>query len=308
MPYRKKLLFALGSLVFAAAFFLATRTSASEPPKRILSLAPAATEILFDIGLGESVIAVTKYCTWPPEAREKPSVGDMMNVNMEVVVGLMPDLVVVSNMNEHLIAQLEALGCKTISVGQDDFEEICDSMIAVGEACGVAGGAKARVGELRASVRAITATVGGTSPSVLVVVGRDMSDSSLKNLYVAGTRSFYNDLLTEANARNALVSDVRYARLSREGLLRLDPDIVIELVGEHGSASPEASFIQGQWRGLDDLRASQNDIAVVRGDFAMRAGPRYPQILEAFIDAIHNGKRDIDERDYATSRDNHVDR
>ena len=54
-------------------------------PQRSLSLAPAATEMLFDLGLGDRVIGVTEYCTWPPEAKSKTNVGDMMHVNMEVL-------------------------------------------------------------------------------------------------------------------------------------------------------------------------------------------------------------------------------
>lgn len=291
------------SFASIAVFMLllsAAQIDAAESPRRILSLAPASTEILFDLGLGDRVVAVTKYCKWPPETSEKQNIGDMMNVNMEVVMGLAPDLVAISNMNEHIRAPLEALGYKTVTVGQDDFAEICESMLKVGEACGIPERAEQRVEELKASVREISeaAARGSSSPRVLIVVGRDISDSSLKSLYVAGKMSFYNDLLTEANARNAFDSDVRYAQLSREGLLRLDPDIVIELIGEHGTVDAETPFILGQWRAFDDLRASAENVAVMRGDFALRAGPRYPLLLKAFIDAIHNGERDIDEVDY----------
>jgi iron complex transport system substrate-binding protein len=264
-------------------------------PKRILSLSPAATEILFDLGLGDNVVGVTEYCSWPPEVKSKTNVGDMMHVNMEVVVSLMPNLVLISNMNEHIKPQIEALGYPVTVVYQDDFGQICESMTRVGEACGISGAAKKRVSELRRAVKDFSVRARRSpQPRVLVVVGRDVGDSSFKKIYVAGELSFYQDLLAESGAKNAFEGRVPYAAISMEGLLRLDPDIIIELIGEHGMTNVGTPEIMSQWRGLSDVRAaSLGNVAVIRGDFSFRAGPRYPLILESFASVIHDGIREI---------------
>jgi iron complex transport system substrate-binding protein len=279
-----------------AALNFTSRAMAAEP-LRILSLAPAATEIIFDLGLGDSVIGVTEYCSWPPEAKSKTNVGDMMHVNMEVVLSMNPDLVVISNMNEHEKKQLEALGCKVAVVYQDDFGQICDSMLRVGEACGVPDAAEKRVEELRGAVRTLSAGLPrGGDRRVLIVVGRDTDDSSFKKVYVAGARSFYEELLDDAGAVNAFSSDFPYAGISTEGLLRLDPDIIIELVGEHGMTGVDTGTILAQWENMGDLRAARDgSVAVIRGDFTLRAGPRYPLILESFARIIYEGVREIKE-------------
>ena len=262
-------------------------------PERILSITPAGTEILYYLGLGCRVVGVTKYCNWPPEARTVPSLGDMMHVNLETVMGLMPDLVLVSNMNLEAGEQIEALGFRTVTVYQDDFDKICDSTLRVGRECGVEEAARLRVEELREAVREKTVSPGASPPSVLVVVGRDTSEDVLRQVYVAGRGSFYEDLLTSAGAVNAFPGDAAYARVSREGLLRLDPDVVIELVGEHGTDVPTERIIS-QWEEAADIRAVRNgEISVIRGDFTLRAGPRYPQILDAFIKVIHGGAREV---------------
>ncbi|MDR3165382.1 MAG: helical backbone metal receptor [Synergistaceae bacterium] len=281
----------------AAAVLCSAKHAASGEPVRILSLAPAATEIIFDLGLGDKVIGVTEYCNWPPEAKSKTNVGDMMHVNMEVVVSMQPDLVAVSNMNEHMKNQIEALGYKVIVVYQDNFGQICDSILRVGEVCGIPDIAKKRIEELRENVRVISAGLPrGKDQSVLIVVGRDSDDASFKKIYVAGPRSFYEELLSDAGAKNAFSGDLPYAGLSLEGLLRLDPDIVIELVGEHGMVGVDSKLILAQWKNLSDLRAAQNgSVAVIRGDFTLRAGPRYPLILESFAKIIHEGLREIEE-------------
>ncbi|MDR1138028.1 MAG: helical backbone metal receptor [Synergistaceae bacterium] len=266
-------------------------------PLRILSLAPAATEIIFDLGLGGSVVGVTEYCNWPPEAKSKDNIGDMMRVNMEVLISMRPDLVVVSNMNEHLKEQIEALGYKVAVVYQDSFEQICVSMLRVGEACGVPDAAQKRVEEIREVVRGLSAGFAGQRDKrVLIVVGRDADDASFKKVYVAGLRSFYEELLEDAGASNAFTEDLPYAALSLEGLLRLDPDIIIELVGEHGMTGADSRSILAQWKNLTDLRAARDgNVAVIRGDFTLRAGPRYPLILESFAKIIHEGVREIEE-------------
>jgi iron complex transport system substrate-binding protein len=264
-------------------------------PERILSLTPAGTEILYALGLEDKIIGVTMYCSWPPEAKSKKNIGDMMHINMEVVVSMNPDLVVISNMNEHLKGSLETMGYPVVIVYQDNFEQICDAIIRVGEVCGVEETAQKKVIELRASVIDISARSKTGDPlRVLVIVGRDVDDLSFKKLYIAGNRSFYNDLLKESGVRNAFTQDVAYSQISLEGLLRIDPDIVIELVGETGMTNLESSAIIAQWKSLKDLRASREDrVALIRGDFTLRAGPRYPLILDAFSRVIRGGERII---------------
>ncbi|MDR1471426.1 MAG: helical backbone metal receptor [Synergistaceae bacterium] len=296
MEYSRKFLTAA---LFAAGIALAVPAGrahgAADAPARVLSITPAATEILYSLGLGDRVAAVTRYCNWPPEAKSKPVIGDMMNVNLEMLAALDPDLVLISNLNEHLSARIKAMGYKTVVVYQDNFDQICKSILDVGEACGVSDAARAKVGELRGAVEALKGSVpSGTPPRVLIVVGRDPADDELKRLYVAGAQSFYDDLIRESGAVNALDSDVQYLQVSREGLLRLEPDVIIDLIGEHGTADVSTERIQGQWSSIPDLRAAaEKNVSIVRGDFSLRPGPRYPLLLDAFIRAIWGGEREI---------------
>jgi iron complex transport system substrate-binding protein len=281
-------------LTAMASLFAASNPSLASAPRGILSLAPAATEILFDLGLGDRVIGVTEYCTWPPEAKLKTNVGDMMHVNLEALVSMNPEIVAISSMNAHIQSQIEALGYPVVVVGQDSFEEVLDSMIRVGDVCGISEVARKRAAGLKETVDAISMKPGDEKKRVLVVVGRDMGDTSFKKVYVAGPRSFYDDLLTRSAAVNAYPDDLPYASVSQEGLLRIDPDFIIELVGEHGMTNVDTESILAQWGKIKDLRAARSgSVAVIRGDFTFRAGPRYPLILEAFKEAIHEGAREI---------------
>ncbi|MDR1020465.1 MAG: ABC transporter substrate-binding protein, partial [Synergistaceae bacterium] len=202
--------------------------------------------------------------------------------------------------NAHIESQLKALGYPVVVVGQDSFEEVLGSMLRVGEACGIQDAAADRAEALRWVVDSLSRKPGGKGggkpPRVLVVVGRDTDDASFRKVYVAGPRSFYEDLLRRSGAANAFPDDVPYAGVSQEGLLRMDPDLIIELVGEHGMTGVETGSILAQWKKVKDLRAAQSgNVAVIRGDFTFRAGPRYPLVLEAFKRAINDGAREIRE-------------
>ncbi|HYA87325.1 MAG TPA: helical backbone metal receptor, partial [Nitrospirota bacterium] len=84
------LLFSLSMLntCFAAEY--------ASPPKRIVSLAPSMTEILFALGLGDNIVGVSTFCDYPEEAKKKPKIGGMSNPSLEAVLSLKPDVVVMT--------------------------------------------------------------------------------------------------------------------------------------------------------------------------------------------------------------------
>ena len=81
------------------------------PPRRIVSLVPSVTEILFAIGAQDVLVGVTDFCDYPPEARKKPSVGGMVAPSLETIVALKPDLVVATSAGngEAVFTQLDRL-------------------------------------------------------------------------------------------------------------------------------------------------------------------------------------------------------
>ena len=86
-------------IVIALVAGLAHSAYAGEPampPKRIVSLAPSMTEILFALGLGDHIAGDTIFCDYPEEAKKKSKIGGMSNPSLEAVISLKPDLVVVT--------------------------------------------------------------------------------------------------------------------------------------------------------------------------------------------------------------------
>lgn len=283
-----------------AALALAACASTACASMRILSLAPPATEILFHLGLGEQVIGVTQYCDWPPEAAELPKFANMMNISVEAVAKMRPDLIVLSDMNEAQAKPLADFGMNTAIIRQQSFADICEAMEELGRLCGVEATADASVRELRAEYDAATVPPADSPPRVLIVVSRDAPGSEFRKLYAAGRSSFYSELIERAGCVNALESKSAYEGLSREGVLRIDPDIIIELLGAHGPDTPDEATAISAWNAFDDLRAAREGrVSFITGGFAMRAGTRLPALLRAVVMCARDGARYVREEDAA---------
>src|SRR3954451_17757151 len=96
-----------GVLMRSLILFLSMVIAVSAQPQRIVSTSPSITETLFALGLGDRVVAVSQHCHYPPEANAKPRVGSYLKPNVEVIVGLRPDLVIIQSDAGDAAAQLE---------------------------------------------------------------------------------------------------------------------------------------------------------------------------------------------------------
>ena len=94
-------------------------------PQRIISIAPSNTEILFALGLADKIVAVTDYGDYPPEAKDKPSVGGYSTPSIEEIVALSPDIIIATSVHEDkVIPQLEAKGLTVIALDSNTLDEV----------------------------------------------------------------------------------------------------------------------------------------------------------------------------------------
>ena len=126
-------------------------------PQRIISLAPANTEILFALGLGDRVIGVTTYCNYPPEAMEKPKIGDFSAPNLEEVVAMAPDLILASNLHkDKVIPQFEAKGLPIFALSPGTTDEILEAISMVGKITGKDKAAADLVKNMQNRIKTVT--------------------------------------------------------------------------------------------------------------------------------------------------------
>lgn len=256
---------------------------------RIVSLSPNLTEILFELGLGARVVGVTRFCDYPPGAARLPRVGGFFDASIEAIVFLAPDLVVLLPAHERVRDALEEVGIGCLEVGNETIGDILASISLIGARCGVSENAAAMRAELERRLVAVRElTAGVESPAVLVVVSRDYL-AAPAGVWAAGRGTFYDELLEAAGGRNVLVSGApAYPQLSREGLLRLDPDVIIEIVADADKRGLSPDGIAGDWRALARLRAvAAGRVIVITRDHAAVPGPRFVQLLDEFVAALH---------------------
>lgn len=288
-------------IIICALFIIfVTALSAAAYPKRIISLAPSGTEILYALGQEKNIVGVTTFCDYPPQARKKPKVGGYSGINLEMLVSKKIDLVVLSDIHMSYTPQLDKLGIKYVVVHQDNLNDAYKSIEDIGAACGQQKHAAAIVRKIRSELAAIQAkTKGLKRPRVVLSVSRELSDPRINMFYSAGRRTFYNDLIEMAGGTNVVTSTKSmYQRVSQEGLLQLNPDVIIDITGErtfyHASAPTNLNkifskkYLINQWMSCRDINATKNKrVYVFDGTIYLRPGPRMPFILKHFAKAIH---------------------
>lgn len=290
---KKTVLFLLLILIFAQTAFAA--------PKNIISLSPVGTEILFALGQGDKITGVTKYCDYPPQAKKKPRVTNYFDgLNPEALITRKVDLVVVSDIQELTIPRLQKLGIKYVVVKQATITDIFDSILAVGKLCGAEKKAQALVAQIQSELNEIRQkTAKYPKPSVVISVSRELSEPAVRGFYAAGNATFYNNLLEAAGGKNSVKSRYsNYARISQEGLVSLNPQVIFDIVGDKTSYHDdlkEADLnklfdkkkLKRQWMSSNVTAAKTGQIYIFDGTVFLRPGPRMAEIARAFARALH---------------------
>jgi iron complex transport system substrate-binding protein len=252
---------------------------------RIVSLAPSITESLFELGLGDRTVGVTRYCLYPPEARTKPQIGGYYDPNFEAVAALRPDLVITLTEHADVRSELGKLGLSTLTVDHTTVEGILRSFLQIGRACACPEKAAALHDRLSSRLRKVAErTSGRPPPRVLISVGRMSGDASTGRMTVCGRKGFFDELIVLAGGRNAFERDIDFPALSAEGVLELHPDVIVDLwpdLKEKG-LSPDA--VRQEWKKIPGLAAR---VSVIGEDYAMIPGPRIVLLLEDLVRALH---------------------
>ncbi|GJL49805.1 MAG: ABC transporter substrate-binding protein [Nitrospirales bacterium] len=250
-------------------------------PKRIISLAPSITEILFAIGLNDEIVGVTEFCDYPERAKEKTVVG-YTQPNIELVVSLQPDLILApkSFMRADLLKKLEQLKIPTFILEPHTVEEIMAHMKLLGRMVGRSEAANEHTTTLRKNIAVLSNSLKGKNrPSLLYVLNSEP-------LITVGPGSFIHHLIELAGGRNvAEQATTPYPRLTMEEVLRQNPDILLFPIGQ-SEGIPQAE--QDQWKRWTTITAvKEHKLYQVQSDLLNRPGPRIIEGLKQLVRFLH---------------------
>ncbi|MCQ2295093.1 MAG: ABC transporter substrate-binding protein [Bacteroidales bacterium] len=200
-------------------------------PTRIVSVSPAATEIIFALGGEQLLVGRTDFCNYPPEASSIESIGGITNLNIEKVASLKPDLIITASMvSEQTVSTLQKLGIPVVSVlEKEHLEDLYANIERIGQLIGKPQAADSLNQALQQQMGNLHKPTADPVPSIYYVIGFGSGGN-----YTAGGNTFINELLTYAGARN-IAADIQGWNYSLEALMAADPDYVI--VRQEDSAS-----------------------------------------------------------------------
>lgn len=262
-------------LAFAAALVACRRGAKSGGvAQRIVSVSASTTEALFAIGAGARVVGRSRYCDYPPEALSLPSIGGYTDPSLEAILGLRPDLVVGARgpLGVGFVRTLEDRGIATWFPETESFEQILAMIEGLGTRTGTDG--MKVTSAMRARRSAIEgALANAPRPRVLLVFEK-------KPISVAGPSSFPDEMLRLAGGANALSEGSRYATISLEKALALDPDVVLD--AEMG-ATPTP--FDATWNALRAIR--EHKVVRLADERVLRPGPRVLDGVATIAQALH---------------------
>jgi iron complex transport system substrate-binding protein len=186
---------------------------------------------------------------------------------------------------------LADLGLALFVVDHRSLDGILDSFRALGGRCGIEERARALVREFHALLKqAEQRAKGKPRPSVLITVGREIGSGSLGQVYAAGTGSFYDPLIERAGGTNACREGAtRFPALSAEGILRMNPDVIVELVPDFEEKGLTREAVFREWRkAVPHVRAVKNGrLHVFTEDYTVIPGPRLVLLVERLAEVLH---------------------
>ena len=251
----------------------------SQPAARIVSLAPANTEIAYAIGAGDKMVAGTSYDDYPKEAESLPKVGDFANPSVEKIASYEPDLVLAAGgIQAGLRGKLEKLGMQVFVVDPTSYDGVIATITALGKLAGTSDQAATVAAQMTKAKDEVQAKVGSlTKASTFLEIYS-------KPLMTAGSGTFIDDMITLAGGTNiGATAGSGFPNFSTEVLAKDDPAVYI---ADSGSMSKPGDIKTRA--GFADLTAVKDgQVYVIDDNLIARPGPRLAEGLAQLAQMIH---------------------
>jgi iron complex transport system substrate-binding protein len=256
-------------------------------PRRIIALAPSTAEIVCELGAADRLVAVGRYCVYPPALAQLPKIGGLRDPDLESILAFQPDLVMVRGRSEALDQLCRG---QSIRVYNDPTETLADIERAVqeiGDLLGLPARAAAVVSTMRADLAAVRRAVEGRSRPRVLFTSRN--PDQLADIYSVGKGSYLDELITLAGGENIFGDqDIAYPLVSLEEILARQPDVIIEsLFGQPDEPGLHETVV-AQWRAVGPIPAAASGrIHIVTADYVTVPSPRVVRMAADLVAILH---------------------
>ncbi len=273
MKYRKAILSTLFVLIFSIQLFSI----------RVVSLSPSITEIIFKIGHGDSIVGNTKFCNYPIQACSIKKIGGYLDINMEMIIDLKPDLIF--HYPEHL-SRLNKLRkfIRLVQVSHKNISDLLESIRIISRELNDISSGKALIRHINEKFDEIKKKkkIPGRK-TVMIVIGRD--PGQLKNITIIGRGDFLNEIIHISGGKNAYEGSISYPSVSIESIIKMNPDLILEF--SFLKNAPDEESIKKIWKKFPLIKAVRNaNIRIIKDDYWVRPGPRIGNIAESLYEML----------------------
>jgi iron complex transport system substrate-binding protein len=256
------------------------------PPKTVVSLTPATSELMFALGDGDKLVGRTDSDDYPPAVADVPIVATFEGVQTEKVVAAAPDLVIAGGngfTHQDDIDQLRNLKIPVLVVYADDVPAVLADINLVGNVMGASDAAKTMTDAIQARFDDVTSAVAGLdTPRTFYELGMDTA------IYAPAPNSFVADMVTLAGGTAITTSDPSSFSISLESLVNQDPEVIVLGDAQYGTC-PDAVAKRSGWKTMTAVK--DGAIRPVFDTIVTRPGPRIGDGLAALALAIHPDAR-----------------
>jgi iron complex transport system substrate-binding protein len=252
------------------------------PPKKIVSLAPNITEILFSLGLDQEIVGVSIHCNFPEKVKSRVRVGSYISLDFEKIVSLKPDLIIATGAGNtrDMVERLERLGFPTYVIFPKNFEDVTRSIGHLGKLVGREKEGEEIVKEMkRRRQRVVELTRGLPRPRVFLQIGE-------APIVTVGKNSFADDLIRLAGGDNVAGNEREmYPRFGMEEILKISPEVILI-----SSMNPSGNYqkVLREWSRWRTIPAVKNGrIHLIDSDLIDRPSPRIIEGLEEMARLLH---------------------
>jgi iron complex transport system substrate-binding protein len=276
------ILFAHGAAARTVVDHLGRTVSVPDNPRRVVSLAPSITEIVFALEQGHRLKGATVYSDYPQAAKRLPRVGSYVYLDLEKIVALKPDLcIAVKDGNPvAVVRRLAQFNIPVYAVDPRNLESVMETVQRLGDLLGASDKADLLVGDMQARVERVKTRVKSAAhvPRVFLQIG-------ISPIVSVGANTHIHELIILAGGENVAAGPVPYPRFSKEQVIGLAPEVFIITSMARGEVFAR---VRAEWQRWSDVPALKNDrIVLVDSDILDRATPRLVDGLELLLTLIH---------------------
>ncbi|MEB7781221.1 MULTISPECIES: ABC transporter substrate-binding protein [Mammaliicoccus] len=254
--------------------------------KRIVSLIPSNTEILYELGLGDKVVGVSTVDDYPKDVKNKKKF-DAFKLDTEALLKAKPDLILAHESNQSTqekdLKKLSDAGVKVVYIDDaNSINEMYETFKQVGKVTGKEREAKQLVRKVKSEINNVIKEVPKEQQGKQVF----MEISSQPDIYTSGSNTFYDDMLNSIKAENIYHDQEGWIKTDKESILKRNPDVMITTSGQN---EDEYQKLNNNRDGFEQVKAvKEKHVHALNADMISRPGPRLAKGLKELSDKVYD--------------------